>query len=444
MAAPHDREAGFHRSPYRDLSFRLPYRNSVFRAAVLSWRSRRLIIQKVPRSVRDGLDKERRYFVPDVVAIGPYHHGSEQLSVMEEVKEAVVQEFCRSAMESTRGSAVVPFLEAVRPVVPEARLCYVDSFDGITDHDFANMMVVDGCFILAVVAILTDDYPDELEHYSWTHGTMLRILKDILQFENQIPWAVLRALMALRPVRVDKFVAKILAYLDIHSREPRFDGTPWYDLNPVHLLDLVHQRHLGGPAPAADGGIRYCDFAPPLVRFTSAVELAEAGIRIHGSGTSRVSDVRVEPGAVIGRLALPQLALSWLPRCWLINMVALECVTYRNDGRSGVSSHFAILGSLIRAERDVQELRSRGILFSTMSDRRTVEFFEGLLDTLPRQELYPRMLEAIVQLRSRRSTRSSLHGVYYRNRRIVLAAAPLLGFLVAVFGIALNNAFKNK
>jgi len=136
----------------------------------------------------------------------------------------------------------------------------------------------------------------------------------------------------------------------------------------------------------------------------------------------------------IGQLVLPKLALSWLPRCWFINMVALECVTDRSD-RSGVSSYLAILGSLVRAERDVEELRSRRILFSTMSNRRTVEFFEGLLDPLPRQELYLRTLEEIVQLRRKKSTRSGFHRVYYRNKRIILAAAPLLTLLVTIVGI---------
>ncbi|CAN6343298.1 unnamed protein product [Urochloa humidicola] len=145
----------------------------------------------------------------------------------------------------------------------------------------------------------------------------------------------------------------------------------------------------------------------------------------------------------IGQLVLPQLALSWLPRCWLINMVALECVTDRFD-HSGISSYLAILGSLVRAERDVEELRSRRILFSTMSDRQTVEFFEGLLDPLPRQDLYLRTLDAIVQLRTQRSTRSSMHAAYYRNRSIIFAAAPLLRLLVAIIGIVVTNSIKHK
>ncbi|RCV18453.1 hypothetical protein SETIT_3G301900v2 [Setaria italica] len=426
----HDPEAGLVPPHQRDLSFRLSTSNAAFRAAQHR-HSRPLIIQMVPQSVRGGL--EERYFAPEVVSIGPYHHrASPHLVEMEQVKEAVAHEFCRSALKgnnTSRKPAVDLFLDAVRPVLPEARLCYADAFDTIAGNDFANMMVVDGCFLLAVAAILTKDYPAELEHWSWTHGRMLRIMKDILLFENQIPWAVVRALMALRPVRVDEFVAKLLAYLDVRSREPRFDDTPGTS---------------AGRAPPPDGDVRYCDYARPFAHFTSAVELAEAGIRIHGSGTCRVTDVRVEPAALrVGRLALPQLALSWLPRCWLINMVALECVTDRSD-QSGVSSYLAILGSLIRTERDVRELRARGILFSTMSDQRTAEFFESLMDPLPRQELYLRTLEGIVQLRGTRRTRSGLHAVYYRNRRIILAAAPLLSLLVAIIGIALTNSLKRK
>ncbi|CAN6362452.1 unnamed protein product [Urochloa humidicola] len=431
--------------------------------AEMAAQKQQLIIQKVPQSVR-GL--EERYFVPDVVAIGPYHRGAAHLAEMEPIKAAVAHDYlCRhSAQLETSSSSlgiggVTGFLvDAVRPLVPETRLCYAGGLLELVadDGELATMMAVDGCFLLAVMAILTRAYPGELEHWSWwARGRMLRIMRDILLFENQVPWPVLRRLMDAAGIRVDvdAFVAKLLAYLDVHSREPRLGlggGVPWQDLHPApaHLLDLVHQRHLCGPEPAgADGGVRYCDYARPFARFTSAVELAEAGIRVQGSGSSRAGDVRVEPGLGlglrIGRLALPQLTLSWLPRCWLVNMVALECVTDRADGRSGVSSYLAILASLIRAERDVEELRSRRILFSTMSDRRTVDFFEGLLDPLPRQELYLRTLEGIVQLRRRRSTRSWLHGIYYRNMGIILAAVPVLILLSSVVGVVLNNSLQH-
>lgn len=483
----HDQGAVPHHE--RDLPSRLSYSHGKLTELAAQRANRSLIIQRVPQSVRRGIDDEG-YFVPDVVSIGPCHHrGAAHLAEMEAIKEAVAHELCtnhredavaagRPAAAAAVPSTVEPFLNAVRDdprVMEEARRCYADGLVTLGDNEFANMMVVDGCFLLAVAAILTEDYPRE--HASWTHGRMLRIMKDVLLFENQIPWVVVRALMALRPVDMDGFVDKILAYFDVAGAEAepgRRTSTSTRAAGhevqvqppPVHLLDLVHQRHLGlrlapEAAPpdaaavqiaAASGGgsdhYQYCNYARPFAHFTSAVELAEAGIRIHGSRTCRVRDVRVRPArwygaARIGRLALPQLALSWLPRCWLINMVALECATDRFD-HSGVSSYLAILGSLISGEKDVQELREKRILFSTMSDRRTVDFFQGLLDPLPRQELYLRTLQDIVDLRATRSTRSGLHTLYYRNRKIILTVAPLFSLLVAIVGIILTNSIKHN
>ncbi|KAF8715097.1 hypothetical protein HU200_027650 [Digitaria exilis] len=180
------------------------------------------------------------------------------------------------------------------------------------------MMVVDGCFLLAVMAVLTEDYP--YEHGWWTHGRMLRIMKDILLFENQIPWVVTLVALRLRPVKVESFVADIiLAYFDLDG--PRPPAVPGQGACAGH-------RRRRRPV------LQVCNYARAFAPFTSAVELAEAGIHLQGSGTCRVTDVRVEedlPAAAmarlnIGRLVLPRLALCWLPRCWLINMVALAGV----------------------------------------------------------------------------------------------------------------------
>ncbi|CAN6227676.1 unnamed protein product [Urochloa humidicola] len=480
-----------------ELFSRLSYSNAWFRAVA----HQPLIIERVPQSLRGRL--ENRYFTPDVVSIGPYHHGADHLVEMQKVKEAVAYEFCNSAQpvrqidqdQADTEGAVEKFVAEVLPLVAEAKLCYAENFELVmSDNEFANMMVVDGCFLLAVMAILTDDY--RREHSWWTHGRMLQIMKDILLAENQIPWAVLMALMQVLDVKVDEFVAKILSYFDVNRRLVMLDGvtvTPWDEMNVAHLLDLIHQRHTGYVRPCDDGlprpsnqrhlasvrprpyaqgrrrpaasaprrpptggcppqrrppVLQQYNYARPFAPLASAVELTEAGIHIHASRTCRATDVKVEgPAAInpfaIGQLALPQLDLTWLPRCWLMNMVAMECMMGPLE-QGGVSSYFAILGSLIRAERDVEELRSRRILSITMSDRGTVEFFEGLLDTLPRQDLYHRTLEGIVGLRSRRSIRSSIHAFFYRNKKIILTMAPLLSLLVAIAGIAFNISRKHK
>ena len=265
MATIHDPESGLLPRHQMDLASRVSKSDESFRRKAAH---RPLIIQKVPQSVRDSL--EERYFVPDVVSIGPYHHRARpHLVEMEEVKEAVAHQFCRAALQDDT-AAVSRFLDVVTPVLPDARSYYADRFDHITNNDFDYMMVVDGCFLLAVMSILTRNYPERLEHSSWTHGRMLRIMKDILLFENQIPWAVMRRLFDMWPVPVvDQFVSMVLAYFDfdVHTHNKRGalttttpacsrDGgrsTAWDDrVNPVHLLDLVYQRHLGLGGPALE------------------------------------------------------------------------------------------------------------------------------------------------------------------------------------------------
>ncbi|CAN6343297.1 unnamed protein product [Urochloa humidicola] len=210
----------------------LPSRLSASARRLAPQCNRPLMIQKVPQSVRGSLDK--RYFVPDVVSIGPYHHRSNEekhLAEMEDVKEAVAHEFCHRSALAAHGEAattvVARLVEAVKSVLSVARSSYADSrFSCIRDrNDFAYMLVVDGCFVLAVMAVLTQSYPEGLEHSWWTHGRMLRIMKDILLFENQIPWIVLRELMVLlRPIPVDDFVDMILAYFDFGVHDRRHDG----------------------------------------------------------------------------------------------------------------------------------------------------------------------------------------------------------------------------
>lgn len=116
-----------------DLASRLSSSNQSFRSRVAHGP---LIIQKVPQSVRDSLDE--RYFVPEVVSIGPYHHrASPHLVEMEEIKESVAHEFCHARFPDESATAAVSrFHDAVRPVLPDARWYYADRFDNITNHDF--------------------------------------------------------------------------------------------------------------------------------------------------------------------------------------------------------------------------------------------------------------------------------------------------------------------
>ncbi|BAT16471.1 Os12g0236325 [Oryza sativa Japonica Group] len=91
----------------------------------------------------------RKLYEPRLVAIRPYHHGRDELHAMEQHKWRFLQR-----------APTVPlsdFVDAVRAVEQRARCCYSES-TAILDDDgdgFAEMLLLDGCFILEFSAKLS-------------------------------------------------------------------------------------------------------------------------------------------------------------------------------------------------------------------------------------------------------------------------------------------------
>ena len=100
-------------------------------------------IQKVPEMLREIKSNEKCYD-PLVVSIGPYHHGSPGLQLVEKHKFPMTRQ---SVMESGKGIDVV--YSKLVEVAGNARKCYAEgSTQEFDDEAFARMMFLDGCFIL--------------------------------------------------------------------------------------------------------------------------------------------------------------------------------------------------------------------------------------------------------------------------------------------------------
>ena len=100
------------------------------------------------------------------------------------------------------------FLDVVTLILSDTRSYHADRFDHITNNDFDYMR--------------WSSMAASCSRSSWTHGRMLRIMKDILLFKNQIPWAVMCRLIELwRVPVVDDFVSRVPAYFDfdVHTSQ---------------------------------------------------------------------------------------------------------------------------------------------------------------------------------------------------------------------------------
>ncbi|KAL2935428.1 hypothetical protein RDABS01_018546 [Bienertia sinuspersici] len=146
-------------------------------------------IFKVPKSFNDV---NGTLYQPQIISIGPFHHGFAHVQMMEEHKYHYLGQLLRRTAMDLRDLFV-----AVGPLVDPARECYSQPF-GLEDIQFLEMLVVDGCFIIElfrkVSKLVTFEEDDPIASMSWIFPALLR---DLHRLENQIPFFVLQCLYDL-------------------------------------------------------------------------------------------------------------------------------------------------------------------------------------------------------------------------------------------------------
>ncbi|OAY77354.1 UPF0481 protein [Ananas comosus] len=385
---------------------------------------RKTLIQKVPDPLR-SIENGAEYFNPKIVAIGPYHRGDPQVQPMEEIKKAAACDFCNSPSHSAE-----EFYAKVGEVAGEARSCYADRFDDmISEKEFTDMMFFDGCFLLEVIALVIDDCPPYSFLSRWmTLPCWSLISRDLMLLENQIPWAVLEALMSLRPVRINQFVQEFPLTTDVDFNRLLTKGEEGEGSGrkPCHILDLMRDRYLGPKMEQKDIKV-----AAGMSLFSSATDLAEVGVRIRASKTFHFRDIIFDRDLLFGRLSLPPIVISGLTQVHIANMVALERCTV-DESDYGVGSYLSVLALLMSGEEDVKELRLKRIMHSVLSDRQTLDFFESLsLHLLPRDN-YRYVLQRLNDYYRKRRVRVILHKFIYKNFKFILAVTSAVIFFVTI------------
>jgi hypothetical protein len=385
-----------------------------------------------------------RYVVPSVVAIGSYYRRSDahhHLQKMEEVKLAAAHHLCTGAGRST-----AEVYEKVLSVVNDVRGCY-DADDpsvaDVGDAEFAEMMFLDGCFLLQYM--VGDTTPVLQNRMMLSTGPSIQ--KDIFLLENQIPWLVLEVLTEFMSVDVHRFVAGI--------GEKFFDFFPgkakkWRRRRPMppslekppHLLGLLRLTQLGR---MSEPKMKYKSFASTSLSVSiSAVELAEIGVRLTPSTEPWFGDMSFRRGPLFGELSLSPLFLSDVTACWLVNMAALEASTSGSSAESDgyvVSSYLSVLAMLMDREEDVQQLRAKRLVYSTLSNTQALGFFKGLAQHLRFGDRYFVTLEEIEAYKRHRSVRIFVHRhLYHVYKAMTIATVfSIVGVLVGILKTMLDN-----
>lgn len=237
--------------------------------------------------VPDSLRKlNTQAYTPRVVSIGPLHKEDEHLRGMEEHKVTYVYRLfyrTKQCLNWDMERVTRKCVQAIHGVVSRARACYAPSFTNYDDSRFAEMMVIDGCFILELLFKFNYGVAEGdpiFDNILVTHD----IKNDLLLLENQIPFFVLEILFRLTvKLILQKYSETISRGLTFNDSLSDFVFCFFKDMNIINNSELTltdktaeHCHILGlfqscyKPRGAKRGRI-------PTISY-SATEIAGAGV----------------------------------------------------------------------------------------------------------------------------------------------------------------------
>ncbi|GAB2279636.1 hypothetical protein Dimus_014280 [Dionaea muscipula] len=99
-----------------------------------------LSIYRVPNILKDPAHEKS--YIPQVVSLGPYHHGKSSLKAMEQHKWRALHHILKRHDQD-----IQEYLDAMKELEEKARACYERPVS-CSSEEFVQMMVLDGCFML--------------------------------------------------------------------------------------------------------------------------------------------------------------------------------------------------------------------------------------------------------------------------------------------------------
>ncbi|GFP97288.1 upf0481 protein at3g47200 [Phtheirospermum japonicum] len=329
-------------------------------------------IHKVPPQIRVWVGpRSERLYDPNLVSLGPYHHGKPELRRAEEFKYLCLDS-CTGGDEERKTLLYNKVVEKIN----EIRECYaeVEIVEKYDDKALALMMLLDGCFVIKFMQnVISQDKTDSLDwlHYLGKAASTAFATHDILLLENQIPFQVLKLLIISLPDKethedlFQLYLTRIVTKDLNQAKIPRENEDP-----PIHFLEACWrvsvEKHFSEQNPHQTSEKEETNY----FSYTSSrpiMDLKAKGIRFRPRRSCSFMDIAFESHAFYGELYLPVRYISDLTNAFLANMIAYE-VSPKNKTKPAVLSYTIFMKSLIQSPEDVRELVERGIILNTFGN----------------------------------------------------------------------------
>ncbi|KAJ9670644.1 hypothetical protein PVL29_026908 [Vitis rotundifolia] len=338
----------------------------------------KLCIYRLPHYLREGDDKA---YIPQIVSLGPYHHGRRRLRNMNRHKWRSLHHILKRTNHDIK-----IYLGAMKDLEEKARGCYEGTIC-LSSNEFVEMMVLDGCFILELFRGVAEGFKRlgyaRNDPVFSIRGSMHSIQRDIVMLENQIPLFVLERLLGIQLGQPEQkgLVAK-LALLFFEPLRPtgepfiKSDGNslesslvctttfdPLGDQGGLHCLEVFRRSLLRterGPVPSISSkklshSNRVADKRGQQL-IHCVTQLREAGIKFKIGKTDCFWDIKFENGI----LWIPRLLIHDGTKSLFLNLIAFE--QCHLDCSNDITSYVIFMDNLINSPEDVGYLHYCGII----------------------------------------------------------------------------------
>uniref|UniRef100_A0A5B7C1V4 Uncharacterized protein n=1 Tax=Davidia involucrata TaxID=16924 RepID=A0A5B7C1V4_DAVIN len=312
--------------------------------------------------VHSQLRKENENaYEPKVVAIGPYHHGKDNLGEMEKHKLRCLH----LLLERTEESSVDRYVMAMRDLEESARKCYAETIR-LNKDDFVEMMILDGCFIIELFRQfyfrdLRERNPDD--HILQLGQIRFAIRSDLMLFENQLPFFILVRLFNMTKVLSpqDDIINLALKFLGHIMPTPKVLNRISVD-NVNHLLGLLHKSWCSSFAAMVSHS-NVVNQENKLEFIKSTTELLEAGIKFKPYESTSLLDIKFKNGV----MEIPSFMVGDSTEIAFRNLIAYEQYLDKSYPRY-VTDYMIFMDHLINSAKDVEKLRQYGIINNWLGD----------------------------------------------------------------------------
>ncbi|CAA0384796.1 unnamed protein product [Arabidopsis thaliana] len=336
-------------------------------------------IFRIPDSLAEVNPKA---YKPKVVSIGPYHYGENHLQMIQQHKFRFLELFVDRATKKGMDENVL--YAAVGALQHKIRASYSEELR-IEKSELVSMMILDGCFILMLLLIVSrkidlDLNKDPIFTIPWIFAS---IQSDLLLLENQVPFFVLQTIFDKSGIGLPGDLNRMaFSFFNLSIDKPEKYWARHRYCTAKHLLDLNRmtfiptssssnfqhsqdriQQRIGAlsMAKGKSGEISSSESTFPLILSAKRLRLQGIKFRLRSDAES-ILDIKLKKN----KLQIPLLRLDGFISSIFLNCVAFE--QFYTESTNDITTYVVFMGCLLNDQEDATFLNN---------DKRIIENYFG-------------------------------------------------------------------